>query len=67
MPIYTGDPGGIPLYKLYRYVPSHRVGFLGRFGLKTCIHFAHSGLESGMVFKGTTECMSVFIVSIPNE
>ena len=67
MPIYTGDPGGIPLYKLYRYVPSHRVGFLRRFGLKTGIHFVHFGLESGMVFKGTTECLNLFIVSIPNE
>ena len=43
MPIYTGGPEGIPLYKLYRYVPPHPVGFLRRFGLKT-----------GMVFKGTT-------------
>ena len=25
-----------------------------RFGMKTGIFFAHSGLESGMVFKGTT-------------
>ena len=54
MPIYTGGLGGTPLYKLYRYVTSHRVGFLRRFGLKTCIHFAHFGLESGMVFEGTT-------------
>ena len=46
---------------------SHRVGVLPRFGLKTGIHFAHFGLESGMVFKGTTECMNVFIVSIPNK
>ena len=46
----------------------HRVGFLRRFGLKTGIHFAHFGLESGMVFfEGTTECMNVFVVSIPNE
>ena len=43
-----------PLYKLYRYVPPHRVGFLHGFGLKTGIHFAHFGLESGMVFEGTT-------------
>ena len=56
MPIYTGGPGGAPLYKRYRYVPPHRVGFLRRFGL-----------ETGMVFKGTTEYMNVFIVSIPNE
>ena len=27
---------------------------LGLFGLKTDIHFAHFGLESVMVFKGTT-------------
>ena len=59
--------GGTPLYKLYRYVPPHWVGFLRRFGLKTGIHFARFGLESGMVFEGTTECMNVFIVSIPNE
>ena len=49
-----GGGGGTPLYKLYRYVPPHRVGFLRRFGLKTGIHFAHFGLESGMVFEGTT-------------
>ena len=59
--------GGTPLYKLYRYVPNHRVGFLRRFGLKTVIHLVHFGLESGMVFEGTTECMNVFIVSILNE
>ena len=59
--------GGAPLYKPYRYVPPNRVGFLRRFGLKTDIHFAHFGLESGMVLEGTTECMNVFIVSIPNE
>ena len=48
-------PGGrTALYKPYRYVPPHRVGFLRRFGLKTDIHFAHFGLESGMVLEGTT-------------
>ena len=31
------------------------------------INFAHLGLESGMVFEGTTECMNVLIVSIPDE
>ena len=31
-------------------------GFLRRFGL-----------ETGMVFEGTKECVNVFIVSIPNE
>ena len=50
----SGSGGGNPLYKLYRYVPPHRVGFLCCFGLKTGIHFAHFGLESGMVFEGTT-------------
>ena len=32
-------------------------------------HFAHFGLESGMVFEGTTGSYTkdVFIVSIPNE
>ena len=52
---------------MYRYVSLLRVRFLQRFGLKTGIHFAHFGLESGMVFEGTTECINVFIVSIPNE
>ena len=41
-------------------MPLHWVGFLRRFGLKMgLIHFAHFGLESGMVFEGTTECMNV--------
>ena len=53
--------GGTPLYKLYRYVPPHRVGFVRRFGLKTGIHFAQFGLEPGMVFEGTTECMNVSV------
>ena len=46
--------GGNSLFKPYRYVPPHRVGFLHCFGLKTGIHFANFGLESGMVFEGTT-------------
>ena len=45
-----------------RYVPPHPIGLLRRFGLKTGIHFAHFGMESGMVFEGTTECMNVLIV-----
>ena len=69
--VISSPPGGervtTPLYKPYRYVQPHRVGFLRRFGLKTGIHFVHFGLESGMVFEGSTECMNVFIVSIPNE
>ena len=35
-------------------MPPHQVEFLGRFGLKKGIHFADFGLESGMVFEGTT-------------
>jgi len=35
-------------------VPSHRVGFLRCFDLKTGIYFANLGLESGMAFEGTT-------------
>ena len=56
-------PGGGVLH----YVPPQRVGVLHHFGLKTGIHFAYLGLESGMVFEGTTGCMNLFIVSIPNE
>ena len=48
--------GGIPYISyLYRYVPPHRVEFLRRFGLKTGILFAHFGMESGVVFEGTTK------------
>ena len=47
-------PGGNPLYKPCKNVPSQRVWFLGLFGLKTGIHITHFGLESGMVFEGTT-------------
>ena len=53
-PPCPGGGGVTPLYKLYKYVPLHRVGFLSRFGLKTSIHFAHFGLESGVVFEETT-------------
>ena len=64
--------GGTPLYKPYRYVPPHRVGFLRRFGLRTGIDFAHFGLESGMVFVGASGVYERihrpgFIVLIPNE
>ena len=52
---YISPPGGTSLYKLYRYVPPYRVGFLRRFGLKTGIRrFAYFGLESGIGFEGTT-------------
>ena len=45
---------GTSLYKPYRYVPPNWVRFLRRFVLETGIHFAHFGLESGMVFEVTT-------------
>ena len=48
-------------------MPSQRVGFLDLFGLKTGTHFAQFGMESGMVFEGTTGVYESFIVSIPNE
>ena len=47
--------GGIPPYVSHiSMCRSERVWFLGLFGLKTGIHFAHFGLESGMVFERTT-------------
>ena len=54
---------GTPLYKPYKYVPPRppRVGFLGRFGLKKGIDFAH------WVSRELGECMNVFIFSFPNE
>ena len=54
-----GGGGGTPLCKLCRYVPPHLIGFLLLFGLKTGIDFAQFGLESGLVFEGTT---GVYIV-----
>ena len=62
-----GEGGGTPLYKPYRYVPPHRVGFLRRFGLKTSTDFTHFGLESGMVFEGTTGVYERINCLIPNE
>ena len=63
------DPGGVLPYISYIgmcHPIGYWVGFLRCFGLKTgLIHFAHFGLESGMVFEGTTECINVFIISIP--
>ena len=40
-PHARGGGGSTPLYKPYRYVPPHRVGFLRRVGLKTDVHFSH--------------------------
>ena len=47
-------PGRTILYKPYRCVQPQRVAVLRRFGLKTGIDFVYFGLESGMVFEGTT-------------
>ena len=48
-------PRGVTsLYKPYSYVSPHWVEFLVLFGLETRIHFAHFGLESSMIFEGTT-------------
>ena len=49
---FLKTPGGTSL--LHRYVPTQRIWFLGLFGLKTGMHFAHFGLELGMVFERTT-------------
>ena len=52
---WRGGGGGYSLIKnIYLSVPPHRVGFLRLFGLKTGTDFAHFGLESSMVFEGTT-------------
>ena len=39
--VVGGGGGGTSFYKPDRYVPSPRVWFLGLFGLKKCIDFAH--------------------------
>ena len=51
----VGGGGGAPLYKLFMYVPPHRVGFLRRFGQKTGIWFSRE----------LRECMNVVIVLFP--
>ena len=65
--LYSPGGGGTPLYKPYRFVPPHRLGFLRRFGLKMGLHFTQFGLESGMVFEGTTECMNERIYCINSK
>ena len=59
--------GATPLYKPCGYVPTQRVGFWGRFSMKTSIDFAHFGLESGWFTKELRLCVNVFVVSIPNK
>ena len=52
----------------YRYVSPRRAWFCSLFGLKMgLIHFAHFGLELGMVLEGTTGEYGDIVVSIPNE
>ena len=43
------------------------IWFLDRFGLKTVIDFAHFGLESGLVFEGTTVVYEHICRLVPNE
>ena len=59
-----GGRGGSPLYKLYRYVAPHRVGFLRRFGLKAGIRFVHFGLESDIVFERVVQYTRTVTVRI---
>ena len=49
--------GGTTLYKPYRYVPAAgpKSWAFGPFWFENGYHFARFGLESGMVFEGTTE------------
>ena len=54
IPLGRGGEGTL-FYLPFWYVPPLRVWFLGRFGLKTGIDFAYSGLNSGMVFEGMHE------------
>ena len=50
-----GGGGGLfPYIGHIRMCDPHRIGFLCHFGLKMGIHLAHFGVESGMVFVGTT-------------
>ena len=48
--IYRHSPPGVNI----GMCQPQRVWFLGLFGLKTGIHFAYFGLESGMLFKRST-------------
>ena len=49
--------GVLPYISQLLYVPPRQVGYLRRVCLKTGVtgvHFAHFGLDSGMVFEGLT-------------
>ena len=64
-----GGEGVLPYIGYMGMCRPHRLGLLLRFGLRTGIHFAHFGLESGVIFDmgEPRDCMNVFIVSIPTE
>ena len=47
--------------KPHRHVPTRRIWFLRFFGLKTGIHFAHFGLELGVVFEGKKRRVSTYL------
>ena len=57
--------GEVPLYinHILRYVPPQGVWSLCLFGLETGIDFVHFGLESGMIFEGTTGVYGLIILS----
>ena len=60
--------GGVPPYISFIGMCPHKgYGFSRLFGLKTGTEFAHFGLETGVVFGGTTGLYELFIVSIPTE
>ena len=67
MPIFMEEGHVLEIRYFNSLSLAQRIGFLRRFGLITGIHFAHVGLESGMVLEETTGCMNVFILSILNE
>ena len=47
--------------KPHRHVPTQRIWFLRFFVLKTDIHFAHFGLELGVVFEGKKRRVSTYL------
>ena len=61
-----GGGGGIPLYKPYRWAAPSGMDF-APFWSEHGYTLYPFGLDSGMVFERTTECINVFIVSIPND
>ena len=56
--IYRHSPPGVNIGMCH----PQRVWFLGLFGLKTGIHFAYFGLESGMLFKRSTRAYEPTVI-----